>query len=227
MMLVSDPFCQASHQTEEALRMFEILTPPAKEHGVPLHPGTDLMCARFGLTVTRPWGRFAAVQVYNSLDVTADVALDLDLEALLGSAACHAWSFWSGEYIGLIQGGHVFRTLGAHSGLLLRLTPVASDPAMPLLVGSDLHLTMGAAELREVRATRGHLEVILDESTGATTGSLFVRCPTPLTVTAGEGIGDVGLAAAGPGLWRVTLQGRRRAATQRLVLERPSKGRRR
>lgn len=226
MALVSDPFCKAGYQTEEALRMYEILTPRAKERGVPLHPGTDLMCARFGLTVTRPWGRFAAVQVYNSLDMPADVALDLDLEAMLGGKTCHAWSFWSGEYIGLIEGGHVFRGLGAHSGLLLRLTPVASAPTLPLLVGSDLHLTMGAAELRDVRATREQLEVILDASAGATHGSLYVLSPQPLTVTAGEGIADVGLAAAGPGVWRVTLQGRRRAATQRIGLKRESRRRR-
>ena len=198
--------------------MFEILTPPAKERGVPLHPGTDLMCARFGLTVTRPWGRFAAVQVYNALDVPADVALDLDLEALLGSDACHAWSFWSGEYLGLIQGGHVFPNLGAHSGHLLRLTPVAADPAVPLLVGSDLHISTGAAELREVRATREQIEILLNPEAGATNGSLYVLSPVPLTVIAGEGIGKVVLSAAGPGVWRLTLEERCRTATQRVAL---------
>ena len=218
MVMVSDPFCLASHQTEEALRMFEILIPPAKERAVPLHPGTDLMCARFGLTATRPWGSFAAVQVYNALDVPADVALDLDLEALLGGEACHAWSFWSGEYLGIIQGGHVFRNLAAHSGVLVRLTPVPSDPAVPLLVGSDLHITMGAAELREVRATRDHLEIILNPEVGATNGSLFVLSPAPLTVVAGEGIGDVGLDAAGPEVCRVTPRGRRRTDAQRIML---------
>jgi hypothetical protein len=217
MALVSDNFSLASHQTEEALRMFEILTPPAKECGMPLHPGTDLMCARFGLTVTRPWGRFAAVQVYNALDVPADVALDIDLDSLLGCGSCHAWSFWSGEYLGLIQGGHVFRNLGAHSGVLLRLTPVASDPAVPLLVGTDLHITMGAVELREVRATHERMELVLDEFAGATNGNLVVHCLVPLTVSSYEGIGEVGLNAAGPGMWRVALRGRRKAV-QRIVL---------
>jgi hypothetical protein len=219
MALVSDLLFQASQQTEEALRMYEILTPPAQEHGVPLHPGTDLMCARFGLTAARPWGRFAAVQVYNSLDVPADVALDLDLDALLGSGSCHAWSFWSGEYLGILQGGHVFRNLGAHSGVLLRLTPVAPDPDVPLLVGSDLHITLGAADLREVRSTRERIEIHLNPSAGATNGSLVVLSPAPLTVAAAEGVDDVGLDAAGPGVWRVSLQGRRRAAAQRIVLQ--------
>ncbi len=58
----------------------------------------------------------------------------------------------------------------------------------------------------------------MDGSAGATNGSLVVLCPAPLTVTAGEGIGDVGLAATGPGVWRVSLLGRRREAAQRVIL---------
>ena len=186
-----------------------------------LKEAPDLLAERLGTLAPKAHAFTALNTAFLSdgvvIHVPADVALDLDLEVLLGSEICHAWSFWSGEYLGLIRGGHVFGNLGAHSGILLRLTPVATNPALPLLVGSDLHITTGAVELREVRATHERMEIVLDESAGATNGSFVVICSALLKLTASEGIGEVGVSASGPGVWRVALKGRRKAA-QRIVL---------
>ena len=41
-------------------------------------------------------------------------------------------------------------------------------PGVELMGGSDLYITMGAAELREVRATRDRFEIILNPEVSAT-----------------------------------------------------------
>ena len=63
------------------------------------------------------------MQIYSPADRPADVPLDIDLAALI-APRCHAWSFWTGEYIGVVGKSYCARKLPAHGCLLLRLAQV-------------------------------------------------------------------------------------------------------
>ncbi|MBM4142851.1 MAG: alpha-galactosidase [Lentisphaerae bacterium] len=215
--MLSDHLYKPEYEAEETLRMFEILCPPAREHGVPLHPGADRMCSRFGLRCDRPWGAHMAVMIYNPAGRPADLALDLPPDACPGERF-HAWSFWDGRYLGLITPAHTFRKLGPRESRLLRLTP-PGPAGRPLIVGSDLHIAMGAAEFAAVRATGRTLDVELADA-GATNGGIFFVAAGNWTLAGFTGMAQAALARVRPGLWRVVLRGRKRGGAQGLSLRR-------
>ncbi|MDA1088034.1 MAG: alpha-galactosidase [Verrucomicrobia bacterium] len=215
LALVSDPLFKPEYETEEALRMFEILTPPAREHGVPLHPGTDRMCRRFGLRCERPWGSHMAMLIYNPEETPADLALDIPADLCPGERF-HAWSFWDHEYVGVIAASHVFTAMGVRDSRLLRLTPPAADNR-PVIIGSDLHISMGAAEFAGVRATSAALDIELTGA-GATNGSIVFHAAGNWTLAGFKGMACAVLTRSAPAIWCMELQGRRRGEPQSVSL---------
>ena len=94
-----------------------------------------------------------------------------------------------------------------HGPALLRLTPAGGDDK-PLLVGSDLHISMGSAELASVESTRSGIRIALTDA-GAREGNLFVYSERPLILSAASGCS----AQVFPGkssVWRIALKGRER-----------------
>lgn len=217
LALVSDPLYKPDYETEEALRMFEILTPPARERAVPLHPGTDRMCSRFGLRCERPWGSHMAMLIYNPAETPADLVLNIPVESCPGERF-HAWSFWDQEYLGVIDATHMFKAMGVRESRLLRLTPPAAD-GRPVIVGSDLHITMGAAEFACVRATGTTLDIELTNA-GATNGTIFFHAAGDWILTGFQGMAQATLARAESEVWRIELKGRNCGKAQSLSLTR-------
>lgn len=215
--MLSDHLYKSEYAPEETVRMFAILCPPAREHGVPLHPGTDRMSSRFGMRCDRPWGTHTAVMIYNPAAIPADLALDLPPEACPGERF-HAWSFWDGRYLGLITPAHVFRKLGPRESRLLRLTPPV-PAGLPAIVGSDLHIAMGAAEFAAVRATEQRLDMELTDA-GATDGNVYFVAAGKWELAGSTGMARATLERVRPGLWRAVLQGRERGGKQSLSLRR-------
>jgi len=76
---------------------------------------------------------------------------------------------------------------------------------------------MGAAELRDVRAAPGWIDIHLTDA-GSTNGVLYVISQVPLDVECTDGIGEASVSAAGSAVWKVTLKGRKRGAVQRIRL---------
>lgn len=189
-------------------RNYELITPPCPERAISLD-GRDPEHRRFGFTARRPWGDSAVVQVWNPQAQPADI--DVDIEALLGRP-CHVWSFWDGVYHGVQRNRFTVRGLAPHGSAVLRLTPVEAE--VPAVIGSDLHLGCGAAELAEVAARSTGLRIVLHDA-GARNGSLWVAWSGRLRLVRAEGC-RAEVASAGAGLWRVTLGGRQRGTSHRL-----------
>jgi hypothetical protein len=212
--LISEPINQADHQAEA--RRLEILTPPVSERGRSFRGDVDRHHQQFGFFATRPWGDFAVVQLFNASDHPQSLQLTRrGLEAL--GDRFHVWSFWDERYLGVA--GPDFRTpeLAPHACVVLRLTPVGDDPALPPLIGSSLHLGMGAAEVAEWRASTTALTIRLNDG-GARSGCLVVACRTALTLEGSGGcrVQDVREAAAG--VWTIGLLDRQRGQGQTLRL---------
>jgi hypothetical protein len=154
------------------------------------------------------------VLLYNPDEGAADVSLDFPGISALGEKF-HAWSFWDGKYLGVIDRSYVAQQLPSHSCVLLRLTAVENGPT---LVGSDLHISMGASEVDSMRKTDDSLIIDLN-SGGATNGSLYVVSEMPLSIESFVGMDEASICQEENLLWRISLNGRKRDIEQNLVLK--------
>ncbi len=165
LTLTSEPLWQQEWVGTE--RNYAILVPPVPERGRAID-GTDPLHRLFGFTARRPWGDFSVVQVWNPQATAATVDLDL---GRFHDGPCHVWSFWDARYLGVHAGRATLPELPPHGSAVLRLTP--ATPGLPAVVGSDLHLGCGAAEITAQAATPGRIEIGL-RPVGQASGSLWV-----------------------------------------------------
>jgi hypothetical protein len=217
LAMVSEPLNREAYQAEDALRMLEILTPPAAEKGRPLHPGVDKEHRRFGFVAERPWGSFAALLIYNPGEEPADLALDVARPLAAIGNRYHAWSFWDGSYLGVIDGSYTVADLAPHASRLLRLTALAGDEQDPVLIGSDLHISMGAVEVDGVRITARSCTLVLSDA-GARSGNLWLYSNRPLSLEAAEGVERAYVSETDRCLWRVAVGNRQRGEQQAVHL---------
>jgi len=188
-----------------ALRNFEMLIPPAPDKGRAFDGQTDPWHRQFGFVARRPWGNFASVLLWNPDKTPAALPLKgVPLEALGGKF--HVWSFWDEKYHGISDESFVAGSVPGHGPALLRLTPVAGN--LPVLVGSNLHIGMGSAEIKDIEATPQGMTVTLTDA-GARDGKLFIHSPRPLTLASAQGC-EASVAPAGDNIYCVTLTGRQR-----------------
>lgn len=173
LVAVSEPMGRADFA--EAAPMLQILMPPALERGLPLHGGADPEGRLFGFTARRPHGDFAVVQLHNPRPRAADTALDFADTGLAGPL--HVWSFWDRRYLGVADRRHVARALPGRGSQIVRLTP--GSKSRPVLVGSDLHIGCGAAEITsfEWDVRRRRLVIGLDGAAGRDYGALWFVTP--------------------------------------------------
>ncbi len=141
LVAVSEPMGRADFA--DAAPMLQMLTPPVPERGLPLHGGADPEGRLFGFTARRPFGDFAVVQLHNPKPTGGDAALNLADTGLHGPL--HVWSFWDNRYLGIEEGQHVARELPSRGARIVRLSPLSES--VPVLVGSNLHIGCGAAEV--------------------------------------------------------------------------------
>lgn len=210
--MISEPLHTPEYSTAASDRMIEILTPPCPEHGRSFTG--DLTHGQFGFLARRPWGDFACVMLWNPAEDPAGVALDArDLSALC--KAFHAWSFWDEKYHG-VGGSFTAKRLPPHGAAMLRLTPAADD-GRPVLVGSNLHISMGAAEIADWSAGPVGLRIALTDA-GAREGKLYIHSRRPLSLLRAAGCKVEGVERGPRGLWTVSVSGRVRNAPQVIEL---------
>ncbi len=197
----------------DSLRELEICTPPVSDRGHSLLPGMELYPSLFGFVAERIWGRFSSVMLFNAKPEVGAVALNCPEVRALGE--CHLWSFRDGVYLGRSSGEYIEKDLAAWGSRIIRLTPVSPDGA-PVLVGSDLHIGMGSAELAQWVVASDAVEIGLTDA-GARSGSLWIHSATPLALAAAEQC-EATVEAVGKGLWCVRLSNRKRGCGQTIRL---------
>ena len=168
VQFISDPLWKK--ENGESLRRFEILTPPAPEKAVSIHAAIDNDNKRFGFIAKRPYGNFASMMVYSPFDEEAVIDTELYKLAEIGDKF-HVWSFWDEEYLGKLNNNFPLK-LDKHSCKLMRFTPI--DNEKPQLIGSDLHISMGAAEIKDIIYTDTFMEIFFNSNAGARNGSVYI-----------------------------------------------------
>jgi len=212
---ISEPLNEQKYRDETALYMFEILTPPNPEKGLPLDPGTDPENRRFGFLANRPWGSFLVMNIYNPDNAPTSIPINCTSLSNLGKQF-HAWSFWDSRYIGLIDHNYHCTDLPPHAGNLLRLTP---ETDIPVLVGSSLHITMGVAEIQDIAITASVMAIHLVPGAGARSGELCIFSPRPMKLDTFCGCSVRLEKSAVPGIWSVLVENRSHDGAQVITLD--------
>lgn len=208
---ISDPM----KERREQLRQFEILIPPAPEKGHPVYPGVDRSNSRYGLTARRSYGDFGVYMVWNPQDTAAPISTELDELDQVGKEF-HVFSFWDETYLGVQGSNFQLDALPPHGCRLLRFTPCRGD-GRPVLVGSDLHISMGAAEIKDVLVRGKRMEILLNTA-GAMDGHLYVYSEEPFARCTAQGCQGVSMERRGE-ITQITLMGRSRKEIQSVLLE--------
>jgi hypothetical protein len=174
-------------QITPLLRNLEVQLPPSPDKGRIFDGNTDWFHRQFGFVAERPWGNFVSTLLLNPDDTTNSVALKgVPLEKV--GQKFHAFSFWDGKYLGLADESLRMADVPPHGSVVLRLTAQGKADE-PVLVGSDLHVSMGSAEIKSV-TTKGHsMKIVLNGEAGARSGKLVVYSPKSLKLVSATGCG--------------------------------------
>jgi len=198
-------------------RNVEVLTPPARERTEVLDLCTAEECSRLVGHVVRDWGDWSVALLWNPGEKEQRITLDFAMSGLNPEHRYAVWSFWDNRYLGVAKGSWTTTTLGPSASQHLRFTDLSHTPHRPVLIGSNLHIYCGAAEIRRVGSSRGAMEIELSDA-GARDGDLFVYSRLPLLLKEAAGCMVTDVASAGEYVWRIGLADRRRGEPQRIVL---------
>ncbi len=201
----------------EAWRFAEIMRPSSREPAKLLTLGLSPHNTTFGFTAKRPFGNFGVWNLYN---VTTDahakadkhkpaepkpakaLTLDFAKAGLPTGIECAVFDFWENKVIARTKDAYSTAPLEHLASALLRITPLIGDK--PLLVGSNLHLSVGATEIDDITTSEGGVRITLSDA-GAQKGSLTFHSARPLAAGSSENCGIAAVESLGDNLWRVDL----------------------
>ncbi|MDD2598728.1 MAG: alpha-galactosidase [Kiritimatiellae bacterium] len=206
---VNKPDCK------EVWRNYEIMRPSSREPARLLTLGQSGDNSIFGFAAQRPYGDFAVYNLYNSIEGTRALTLDFKVAGLPTGVKCAVFDFWSNRVIGYTADSYTTVALEQYSSALLRFTPLNSD--RPTLVGSDLHLSIGATEVDNLRISPSVVVADLSDA-GAQAGSLTFYSENPLGIAGSENCNVTSVVSPGDNLWQVNITGRKWGKAQSISL---------
>lgn len=198
-------------------RNVEVMTPPAQERAEVLDLCTSAEWPRLVSHVTRTWGDSTVALLWNPGATERAVTLDFAAAGMDPHKRYAVWSFWDNRYLGVAMGSWTTPALAPSASQHLRFTGLERAPSVPVFIGSSLHIFCGAAEIKQVTASRLGLQIELTDA-GAREGDLYIYSPYQPVVHLAEGCVVSGIGSAGENVWRIGLQGRQHGKAQRIKL---------
>jgi signal transduction histidine kinase len=201
-------------------RNVEILTPPARERTEVMDLGTDQEWPRLLGKVRREWGNSAIALLWNPGQTERTVTLDFARAGMDPQARHAVWSFWDDRYLGVAHGSWTTPRLGPSASQHLVFTALPDKPSKPVMIGSNLHIYCGAAEIKQVRSTRSSFSVEFTDA-GAREGAIYLYSQMQPVLAKAAGCTVSGITSAGENVWRVNLHERSVGQPQRIDLKIP------
>ena len=202
---------------KEHWRMYEIMRPGSREPAQLLTLGHSPDNSTFGFAAVRPYGNFAVYNLYNSTKSEKALTLDFKAAGLPAGVACAVYDFWENRVIGTAIDSYTTATLPQHESALLRFTPLRDGK--PTLLGSNLHLSMGATEVDNLRVSTNHIVLDFNSEAGARSGALIFHSSQALRLVGSENCEVSSIDSVGENLWQVNINGRKWGQKQSLELE--------
>ena len=214
--ITADPWHWESFQPY--WRNVEVMAPPAREETVVLDLCTAQEWSRLLGHVKRAWGDQFVALLWNPGTTERKVTLDFARAGMDPRHRYAVWSYWENRYLGVAMGSWTTPALGPSASQHLCFTDLDCTPDKPMLIGSDLHIYCGAAEIKRVSTPRGAMKIELTDA-GAREGDLFIYSRRQPVWKAAEGCGVAEIASAGEYVWRIHLVERLCGAPQWVMLE--------
>ena len=202
--MISEPVNKPDVQA--VWRNYEIMRPSSRENSRLLTLGKSDKNSIFGFSADRVWGNFAVYNLYNSdKNKSADITLDFGDAGLPSGTRCAVYDFWENKVVGYATNSFIGKNIPKNGSLLLRFTPLIGDS--PKLVGSNLHLSIGATEIEEIHTTSKSLKIMLS-SAGAQVGDLIFHSTKTLKAGTSDNCSISSVQRLGENIWKVSLNGR-------------------
>jgi len=197
-------------------RNYEIMRPGSREPAQLLTLGNSPHNTSFGFAAERPFGDFAVYNLYNETEATQSLSLDFEAAGLPKGVKCAVFDFWENKVIGYATDTYTTTPLEQYSSALLRFTPITSE--RPTLVGSDLHLSIGATEIDDLLVSKSSIVVELSDA-GAQNGSLTFYSQQDLVAAGAENCKVTSVKNLGGNLWQVNVADRLWGTAQSIQLK--------
>ena len=182
------------------------MRPASRENSRLLTLGKSDKNTIFGFAADRTWGDFAVYNLYNSdKNKSADITLDFGDAGLPAGTRCAVYHFWENKVLGYATDSFTGKNIPKNGSQLLRFTPLTGD--FPKLVGSNLHLSIGATEIEEMYTTSKSIKIMLS-SAGAQTGDLFFHSTKAIEAGSSDNCSISSVQGLGDNLWKVSVKGR-------------------
>jgi hypothetical protein len=195
-------------------RTVEIMQPPAKMRSEVLDLGTSKDWPRLVSTIKRPWGNTAVALLWNPAEQPQSITLDLAQAGLDPSRTYAVWSFWDNKFLGTAKGTWSTPQLEGWACQHLVFTPIDGSAAnAPVLIGSNLHISSGVAEIKTVTTSLKGIMIYLTDA-GAREGKLFFHSTKPLKLEKSAGLEVGPVEKAGENIWSVEVRARRSGTGQ-------------
>jgi signal transduction histidine kinase len=203
----------------ENWRYAEVMTPPAGGNARMLGLGTSAVWNGLVGHVRRDWGDSTVAVVWNvGKKEQACGKVDFAAAGMDPNKRYAVWSFWDNQFLGIAKGAWTTPMLAESASQHLCFTDLDRTPNQPVLIGSNLHIYCGAAEIQRVTCTRGAMQIDLTDA-GARDGDLWVYSRWPLVFKAARGCALKDVASTGDNVWRISLMDRQHGQPQRVELE--------
>ena len=189
----------------DRMKMIQQVLPVADIHPQNLYPyAASSMMPIWNLSVTRPFGKWRVVALFNFTDAPRSFDVAMESIGLDSGKPYTAFEFWTGTWEGVIKGG-----LGCEIPMrTVRLFALHEAEDHPQFVGDDRHITQGAVELDDLRWDAGSKTYTLCvKAIGGFPFTYYVRVPEGFCfkgATASEG-GKADASVRKDGLLAVTV----------------------
>ncbi|HEG42524.1 MAG TPA: alpha-galactosidase [Phycisphaerales bacterium] len=214
--MVSEPL--DAPDAKQLWRNYSIMRPASAEPAKLLTLGVSANNEIFGFAAKRPYGDFAVYNLYNSTKKPMDITLDFSQAKLPSGVKCAVFDFWDNRFVGFATDKYCAVKVSPLSSKLLRFTPVdRADTGSPILIGSNLHLSMGATEIRNLSVTKSKVTIELTNA-GAKDGSLTFYSVRPLKALGSNGCNVTSVEKKGDNIWQVNISDRKWAKEQTITL---------
>ena len=214
--MISEPINKPDVQA--VWRNYEIMRPGSREQAQLLNLGQSPNNEVFGFAAQRPYGNFAVYNLYNSTEKAMPITLDFKAAGLPPGVKCSVFDFWSNRLIGFAKDQYTTDALEPLCSSLLRFTPMESaNLKLPILIGSNLHLSMGATEIDNLRVSASGVEIDLSDA-GAQDGGLTFYSEQPLKAVDAENCKIASVENLGDNIRQVNVAERQWSKPQSITL---------
>lgn len=169
---LSDDFSQLD---KESIKLIKMFYPFDGNTAIPLDLFESEIPEILDLTITKEFGDWHIVGIFNWSDKTKNIVLNMDALGCEKEKEYHVFEFWEQKYYGIYKEKITFSNMLKHSCKLIAIKEVKY---VPQLLSTTIHFTQGAVEVRkcDYNTESNELQLII-EFPGKNGGSLFFFNP--------------------------------------------------